>query len=116
VEEGNEGSGSDARLAHYSTLFKRHFMLKLEALAWRYKMGKREAKWNELNAKLNILLEMMPYLPYHMKPLTISSLQHTIESSPSFSHMFCPTIPLVVQITTLLRQALRRRLPSKPLQ
>jgi hypothetical protein len=60
VEEGNEGNGSYTRLAHYSTLFKRHFMLKLEALAWRYKMGKREAKWNELNAKLNILLEMMP--------------------------------------------------------
>jgi hypothetical protein len=23
-------------------------------------MGKREAKWNEFNAKLNVLLEMMP--------------------------------------------------------
>jgi hypothetical protein len=51
---------ANSRLTHYFVLFKEHVLLKLEVLAWRQKTSMREARWNELNAKLNDLLEVAP--------------------------------------------------------
>ncbi|CAM6027209.1 unnamed protein product [Sphagnum balticum] len=47
---------ADARLAQHNALFKEHTLLKLEALAWRQKSGKREARWNELKGELERIL------------------------------------------------------------
>jgi len=51
---------ADARLAQHNALFKEHTLLKLEALAWRQKSGKREARWNELKGELEHILNACP--------------------------------------------------------
>ncbi len=51
---------ADAKLAKYDTLFKEHTLLKFEVVAWWQKIGKREARWNELKGELNAILDVAP--------------------------------------------------------
>ncbi len=52
----------DVMLAKYDTLFKEHALLKLEAIVWRQKTRKKEARWDEFKGGLNVIINIIPLL------------------------------------------------------
>jgi hypothetical protein len=48
-------------LAKYEIIFKKHTLLKLEAIAWQQKTRKKEVEWNEFKGELNVILDVAPF-------------------------------------------------------
>ncbi len=54
------GSDSEKTMTKHNALSKEHTLLQFETLAWKQKIEKREAKWNELKWELNVFLDVAP--------------------------------------------------------